>query len=119
MSRLWFTVQTALSIIGVLALVLWGHNLLKRAYSTECINVEDETNVTAQLNEPREGFQVGVYGAIMDPRQINPGVPGSFPLPNPGNPGTAYAANAKMHPAASAALGTPARQNPLNGGRGR
>ncbi len=47
-------------------------------------------------------------------RQTGPGVPGSFPLPNAGVPGTAFKANA-LHPAAAAALGP--RANPLNGGR--
>ena len=47
-------------------------------------------------------------------RQTGPGVPGSFPLPNPGNTGSAYKANA-MHPSAAAAFGP--RANPLNGGR--
>jgi hypothetical protein len=49
-------------------------------------------------------------------RQTAPGVPGSFPLPNPGEPGTAYAANA-VHPSAAAATRLGARANPLNGGR--
>ena len=35
-------------------------------------------------------------------RQTAPGVPGSFPLPNPGNAGTTYTANA-VHPSAAAA----------------
>ena len=37
-------------------------------------------------------------------RQTQPGVPGSFPLPNPGAAGTVYKANV-MHPAAAAGLG--------------
>jgi hypothetical protein len=97
-------------LIGLLATIAFLHGLLKRAYSTECINIEDETNVTARL------YHLGVYGG-MYARQTQPGVPGSFPLPNPGNPGTAFTANVKMHPAANAALSSPARQNPLNGGR--
>lgn len=48
-------------------------------------------------------------------RQTSPGVPGSFPLPNPGNAGNSYKANA-MHPAAAAGRLGP-RANPLNGGR--
>lgn len=46
--------------------------------------------------------------------QTAPGVPGSFPLPNPGAAGNSYQANA-IHPAAAAALGP--RANPLNAGR--
>lgn len=42
------------------------------------------------------------------------GQPGSFPLPNAGQPGTAYATN-QIHPAARAAS-TPPRQNVLNAG---
>lgn len=42
------------------------------------------------------------------------GQPGSFPLPNSGQPGTAYA-TAQTHPAAQAAA-TPPRQNVLNQG---
>ena len=49
-------------------------------------------------------------------RQTAPGVPGSFPLPNPGATGMAYKANA-IHPAAAAALGKGPSQNPVNGGR--
>lgn len=46
-------------------------------------------------------------------RQTAPGVPGSAPLPNAGNPGTVYKANA-MHPAAAAGMGLRPGQNPLN-----
>lgn len=46
-------------------------------------------------------------------RQTAPGVPGSFPLPNSGNPGMVYKANA-LHPAATA--GASPRVNPLNKG---
>jgi hypothetical protein len=49
-------------------------------------------------------------------RQTAPGVPGSFPLPNSGSPGTAYQANA-LHPSAAAATNLGPRANPLNGGR--
>jgi hypothetical protein len=49
-------------------------------------------------------------------RQTSPGVPGSFPLPNPGATGMAYKANA-IHPAAAAALNKGPAQNPINGGR--
>jgi hypothetical protein len=42
------------------------------------------------------------------------GQPGSFPLPNPGQGGTAYAMN-QIHPAAQAAA-TPPRQNVMNQG---
>lgn len=52
----------------------------------------------------------------MNPRQTGAGVPGSFPLPNPGNVGTTYTAN-RMHPAAAAGLSMAPRQNPVNGGR--
>lgn len=44
-------------------------------------------------------------------RQTGPGIPGSFPLPNPGNSGNAFKANA-MHPAAATG-----RQSAANGGR--
>jgi hypothetical protein len=49
-------------------------------------------------------------------RQTAPGVPGSFPLPNPGSPGTSFMANA-VHPSAAAANKLGPRANPLNGGR--
>ena len=49
-------------------------------------------------------------------RQTAPGVPGSFPLPNPGNAGTTYTANA-VHPSAAAATRLGPRANPLNAGR--
>jgi hypothetical protein len=49
-------------------------------------------------------------------RQTAPGVPGSFPLPNPGSAGTAYKANA-LHPSAAAGANLGPRANPLNGGR--
>ncbi len=49
-------------------------------------------------------------------RQTGPGVPGSFPLPNPGNTGNAYKANA-MHPSAAAGMLYGPRANQLNGGR--
>ena len=42
-------IKTAFAIIGLIAMVAFVHNLLVRAYSTECINVEDETNVTTRL----------------------------------------------------------------------
>jgi hypothetical protein len=48
-------------------------------------------------------------------RQTAPGVPGSFPLPNPGNTGNAFRANA-LHPAAAAATRLGPRANPLNAG---
>jgi len=46
------------------------------------------------------------------------GQPGSFKLPNPGQPGEAYKALQlqRMHPAAVAAVLGP-RANPVNGGR--
>jgi hypothetical protein len=37
-------------------------------------------------------------------RQTGPGVPGSFPLPNPGNTGNAFKANV-IHPAAQIGRG--------------
>jgi len=49
-------------------------------------------------------------------RQLAPGIPGSFPLPNPGAAGSAYKANA-MHPSAAAGMGLGPRANPANGGR--
>jgi hypothetical protein len=52
-------------------------------------------------------------------RQTAPGVPGSFPLPNPGNAGMAFKENA-MHPSATAgskAMALGPRANPANGGR--
>ena len=48
--------------------------------------------------------------------QIGFGVPASFPLPNPGNPGTAFTANSRMHPAALAGLNTTPKTNPMNAG---
>ena len=45
--------------------------------------------------------------------QLEPGVPGSFPLPIKGSPGAAYTANSKVHPAAYQAS---PRTNPLNRG---
>lgn len=47
-------------------------------------------------------------------KELTPGMPGSRPLPVPGNPGTAWQMQQKMHPAAGAAYNRPARQNPLN-----
>jgi hypothetical protein len=51
-------------------------------------------------------------------RQTAPGVPGSFPLPNPAEMGNAYKANA-LHPSAAAGRGAllGPRANPINGGR--
>jgi len=49
-------------------------------------------------------------------RQTAPGVPGSVPLPNPGNVGTTYTANS-IHPAAAAAAKFGPRANPFNAGR--
>jgi len=45
------------------------------------------------------------------PSQVGPGLPGGFPLPNSGNPGTAYGVQKSLHPAATAARGL------SNGGR--
>lgn len=45
---------------------------------------------------------------------LQPGIPGSFPLPNAGNQGNTFRANMKMHPAA---LATGPKSNPLNAGR--
>lgn len=49
-------------------------------------------------------------------RQTGPGIPGSFPLPNPANTGNVFRANA-LHPSAAAGVGLGPRANPLNGGR--
>lgn len=42
---------------------------------------------------------------MSSPSQLAPGLPGSFPLPNSGNQGTAFAMQQSLHPMASAARG--------------
>lgn len=54
---------------------------------------------------------------MASPSQVGPGLPGGFPLPNSGNPGTAYGMQQRLHPAATAARGMASGGRQPRGGR--